>query len=476
MRDPKKVPEDSTPAVDINKIRRLRRERLEQLEPMETKKNEVSSAISNDKSKGADIKIEGKKAGTNAKADRGLKDGRMGPDTMSNESMKEPSEKETHFNETTTGAVFKDDTAYKMDTETAALITKLQIDERISRQAEDIALALLLEDEERVRFENEGFSVTSYHKMPGESPRLSQEEKDYFLAVYMSRHGEMPPAFQTTGVVSPGAMFSGPSQITSNDTCVVCLERFKIQDMVTASCRHRYCRACIQGFFQRSIQDDQLFPPKCCQSEIDFSLMGGILPQNLSAAFERKTNENATPNRTYCSNPKCLKFILSQNIRNDRASCISCRTVTCSICKNAAHNGDCPADEALKQVLQLAVQEKWVRCRYCHRMIDLLDGCNHITVSTPCASLEQLLTLQCPCGFQFCYVCGVQWNEQVRCQCPLYPGGRPRRPQQYHLVCPLFRIQPDLINIFSLIFTCQAQIFAFIIFVEDGNADHEFAE
>lgn len=48
-------------------------------------------------------------------------------------------------------------------------------------------------------------------------------------------------------------------------------------------------------------------------------------------------------------------------------------------CKGASHHGDCPNDESLHQVLQLAGQQLWQRCQNCRAMIELNVGCNHIT-------------------------------------------------------------------------------------------------
>lgn len=49
------------------------------------------------------------------------------------------------------------------------------------------------------------------------------------------------------------------------------------------------------------------------------------------------------------------------------------------MCKGAAHQGDCPEDEASNQLLALAEQEGWKRCPGCHRMVELTHGCYHMS-------------------------------------------------------------------------------------------------
>lgn len=87
-------------------------------------------------------------------------------------------------------------------------------------------------------------------------------------------------------------------------------------------------------------------------------------------------------NKTYCYLyiSTCLAFIPSQCIQDDVATCNICYSKTCSICKGKCHeNEDCPSNQGVKELLSIAVEEKWQRCYSCRRMVELTTGCNHIS-------------------------------------------------------------------------------------------------
>lgn len=161
--------------------------------------------------------------------------------------------------------------------------------------------------------------------------------------------------------------------------CDVCREIRAVTDSIHLACTHTYCGDCLRQFFQNAIADEALFPPRCCQQHIDLEAAQQLLTTKIVTAFNRRQEEINTPDRTYCSSPTCSIFISSVNITDDRALCPQCETITCSICKRAAHEGeDCPEDPALQQLLQIAGERGWQRCLQCKRVVELVLGCNHI--------------------------------------------------------------------------------------------------
>lgn len=137
--------------------------------------------------------------------------------------------------------------------------------------------------------------------------------------------------------------------------CDICRETTVFPDNDHLTCAHTYCVDCLRQFFESTLNNEALFPPRCYQQPIDVEVVRSLLSGEIIAAFENRREEFQTADRTYCSSPDCLNFIPSTNIADDRASCPRCHTVTCSICKKAAHTGeDCPEDPVLQQVLQLA--------------------------------------------------------------------------------------------------------------------------
>ncbi|KAI0145151.1 hypothetical protein GGR57DRAFT_517360 [Xylariaceae sp. FL1272] len=188
----------------------------------------------------------------------------------------------------------------------------------------------------------------------------------------------------------------GPSQ---RRKCLACCNTKHFTDLARAPCGHEYCRDCLQRLFRDAMTDESLFPPRCCRQSIPVETNRLFLPAGLVHQFKAKSVEFSTPNRTYCHRPTCSTFIPLQNIDNGVALCGSCGERSCSTCKGAAHEGDCPFDQELHRVLQIARQERWQRCPKCYTMIQLEIGCFHMT---------------CKCHAQFCYLCGTPWKN---CEC-----------------------------------------------------------
>jgi hypothetical protein len=197
-------------------------------------------------------------------------------------------------------------------------------------------------------------------------------------------------------------------------SCTACQEQVSFFNLARAPCGHEYCRDCLRDLFRASLGDDSLFPPRCCRQPIATgSSVRIFLTGDLIRRYEQKKIEFDTPDRTYCANPLCSAFIRVENIVNEQASCQSCLTVTCTICK-ASHTGDCPEDVALQQALDAAEQHGWQRCYNCRRLVELEVGCNHITL-VPFESKKTAANFQrCHCSAQFCYICGERWKT---CTC-----------------------------------------------------------
>lgn len=280
-----------------------------------------------------------------------------------------------------------------------------------------------------------------------EAANQIQEARDRNIALFFSSHGFMPPE-RVAGAEAqlpdsadieirrpPGdAECRPPDNAESSATaaarppvvtegqqqCVVCLEEFETRELVLFPCGHRYCNGCVRDLFTRSMTDEALFPPGCCRQPVGLPAVQHIISTEMLERYERRRVEIETQDRLYCSNQRCSAFLPANLVRNDRVVCPTCRTVTCTMCKGPAHRGDCPADTALRQVLDMAGENQWRRCPGCGRMVDLMDGCNHITVRNSYAKKDgdETNMNKCVCRTQFCHACGVLWK---RCLCELYP-------------------------------------------------------
>ncbi|KAI9154766.1 hypothetical protein HJFPF1_07323 [Paramyrothecium foliicola] len=215
------------------------------------------------------------------------------------------------------------------------------------------------------------------------------------------------------------------SRPQTKTSCTCCMDEHSSHDVVQLPCEHIYCRACIVQLFTDVLTDESLFPPRCCKQPIPIDTAKVLLPPQLLGQFKAKEMEYSTPNRTYCHVPTCSTFIPEQFTRHDQGTCPRCKSTTCLVCKGPPHQGkDCPQDPATQQVLALAKEKGWSRCRSCHRLVELMHGCNHISRSIK-SSRSLLVTnhghAACRCRAQFCYECAAPWKT---CQCKQWDEAR----------------------------------------------------
>lgn len=166
---------------------------------------------------------------------------------------------------------------------------------------------------------------------------------------------------------------------TTYRPCIACDSTKPLFAVCQTPCGHFYCQECIQTVFELSATDETLFPPRCCRETTPLQSVKIHLSSAVVQIFEEKSIEFRTSNRTYCSRPACSSFIAADKISGERALCGKCGTQTCTICKNNAHDGNCPQDIATQQVLETAREHGWQECYNCRRLVELDVGFNHIT-------------------------------------------------------------------------------------------------
>ncbi|KAH8667599.1 hypothetical protein BGZ60DRAFT_409610 [Tricladium varicosporioides] len=155
-------------------------------------------------------------------------------------------------------------------------------------------------------------------------------------------------------------------------------------------------------------------PPRCCTQPIPSTIIKSILNREEQTIFMKSVLQFSTPweARIFCPNLICGEFIPRRTKIDPKhpfeVVCRKCRTRACSTCKRAAHafGQDCPADWELDAVLQMGEKSGWRRCYKCRTLVELTQGCSHIT---------------CRCKAQFCYICGAVWDPMVGC--PNYCNG-----------------------------------------------------
>ncbi|KAG7641564.1 IBR domain [Arabidopsis suecica] len=181
------------------------------------------------------------------------------------------------------------------------------------------------------------------------------------------------------------------------ETCCICRENTDADRMFfTDNCFHRQCFSCVNRHVQRMLLCG--ISPTClhfpCNSELTFESCSKVLTPNLIEFWKRKIEEDLVPaaDKIYCPYRRCSmlmsKTALSRetNQSNVRA-CVKCCRLFCIDCKVPSHSGLSCADykklnpEPLYDVKlkSLANKKKWRQCVQCSNLVELFEGCNHIT-------------------------------------------------------------------------------------------------
>ncbi|KAF2843608.1 hypothetical protein M501DRAFT_909107, partial [Patellaria atrata CBS 101060] len=193
--------------------------------------------------------------------------------------------------------------------------------------------------------------------------------------------------------------------------CVICMaDDIPISRTAKLECGHRQCHSCLKRNFELSVTDPSRMPPTCCTAEhVPLKHVERLFSDKFKILWNKKYQEYTTKNRIYCPVRGCGEWIKPSNIKMDTSvgrkygKCNRCKTKICILCNGKWHmRKDCPKDEETKQFLATAKEEGWQRCHNCKHMVQLKEGCNHMT---------------CRCGAQFCMRCGKRWKT---CECPWF--------------------------------------------------------
>ncbi|MCO5604398.1 hypothetical protein L7F22_058563 [Adiantum nelumboides] len=240
------------------------------------------------------------------------------------------------------------------------------------------------------------------------------------------------------------ALHLQPASVTEESTeaaevkefCPICLEGKKKEEIIQVSgCLHSFCVSCIVQHAEVKVQAGQV-PVRCphvsCSLTLSLSQCQSILSQKWFDLLNKRLIEVNMPeaDRVYCPFPKCSALMNRKDLlaSNDAASsssfltlvtpsrCMECFRLFCVECRVLWHTSmSCQQYQQLPpnlrdaqdaKLYQLAENQKWQRCKKCRRMIELAEGCYHMT---------------CRCGYEFCYLCGEPWkNKRQSCRCRLW--------------------------------------------------------
>ncbi|EEY14713.1 conserved hypothetical protein [Verticillium alfalfae VaMs.102] len=180
--------------------------------------------------------------------------------------------------------------------------------------------------------------------------------------------------------------------------------------------------------FKMSIKDPVEMPPKCCAEHIPLKHVERLLSTDFKKTWNRKFAEFSTRNRVYCPAKRCGEWIKPANIHREDGrkcgKCSRCKLKVCCACNGKWHGSrECPRDEETTIFLQQAKDAGWQRCHRCKAIVELKEGCNHMT---------------CRCGAEFCMICGLKWKS---CDCPWFNHDTPEddRLEDMHIPMSLGR-------------------------------------
>ena len=196
--------------------------------------------------------------------------------------------------------------------------------------------------------------------------------------------------------------------------CLACMDDIPISKAPKLRCGHRMCHPCLKRIFDLSVTDPQHMPPKCCSEDhIPLKHVDKLFDLKFKKKWNKKYHEYTTKNRLYCPKQGCGNWIKPSHIYVDTSGgaahgrkyglCDRCRTKVCKLCNQKWHvASECPKDEATLQFVEKAKEEGWQKCYNCSAMVELKEGCNHMT---------------CRCTAEFCMICGAKWKT---CDCPWF--------------------------------------------------------
>ncbi|CAL9224600.1 unnamed protein product [Arabidopsis halleri] len=207
-------------------------------------------------------------------------------------------------------------------------------------------------------------------------------------------------------------------------TCAICIEETDAEHMFfTDKCLHRHCFSCVNKHVEVKLLSRTV--PTClesgCKSELTLESCSQVLTPKLIEMWKRKMKEDLIPDaeKIYCPYPRCSVLMSKTELSSEAEqsnvrACIKCYGLFCIDCKVPSHSDlscaeykrlhpEPPFDDM--ELKCLANDQMWRQCAECKHMIELSDGCNHIT---------------CRCGYEFCYRCGHEWTKyQCPSGCPL---------------------------------------------------------
>ncbi|CAI2368102.1 unnamed protein product [Moneuplotes crassus] len=194
--------------------------------------------------------------------------------------------------------------------------------------------------------------------------------------------------------------------------CPICYDKIEVKEMALTQCGHMYHAECFEMYI-RSKVEVKSFPLKCpmrdCLSKLPESDFKNICDEKLYQKYERFEFEHFCEQNPdlyhFCPTPDC-QYVFEWDISKGpyKHQCTICSETFCLKCKEKWHQGfSCEEFKQIKEsspedldTVCMIKKEKFQRCTKCKYWVQKSEGCDHIT---------------CRCSYQFCYVCGGEYQK-----------------------------------------------------------------
>ena len=204
------------------------------------------------------------------------------------------------------------------------------------------------------------------------------------------------------------------------EECSICLDEvLKPLIIELDGCKHRFCKKCIKGYLENSLNEGNVIDNKCPDVNCDKIICDLDILKVLSALQFGKFKQyrvlsklRMDPNSRWCPNPDCTQpgTVADPNHPDfPKLHCESCNTDFCFHCSDIWHEDltckqwsrtkarNVKNSEVRRKKKEESNTKAWlkanktVKCKKCGSLVQKAEGCNHMT---------------CRCGHEFCWLCG----------------------------------------------------------------------
>lgn len=166
---------------------------------------------------------------------------------------------------------------------------------------------------------------------------------------------------------------------TKGEPCIACAGGSGEKRRLPCGCN--YCAPCLRRCIRSGLRNEESWPPRCHERLTEEDVRRTRRPGLLRLWRQMATEwDSPASGRLYCSRPACAAFIPRAEGQTGEVRCGACGEGTCGGCRRSWHPGlPCGEEEEEEQLMDMMDQYGYASCNNCRRIVDLREGCNHIT-------------------------------------------------------------------------------------------------